>query len=42
MMWYHWVGLFVIAVVVIWVEHKIATTPAKEKACDDDTDSCGC
>lgn len=42
MMWYHLVGLALIAVVVIWVEHKIATTPTKEDECDNDSDSCGC
>ena len=41
MHWYTWAGLALIAVVVIWVEHKIATTPAKKEECDD-TDSCGC
>lgn len=42
MHWYTWVGLALIAAVVIWVEHKIAATPTKIEECKDDTDSCGC
>ena len=42
MHWYTWVGLALIAAVVIWAEHKIAATPAKTEECKDDTDSCGC